>query len=106
MRSGLASQPEHRLENAKTSRFHLGRTAGGNCHYRRLSLPAVQAAREAARRSQCSNNLKQFGMAFHNYFPQKEVVPSGLTQEAGPYRGVSFFITLLPFMEQQNVRSL
>jgi len=68
-----------------------------------LLLPAVQAAREAARRSQCSNNLRQFGLAAQNHLSNDKYFPGGLTQEWGPYRGVSFFVSLLPHMEQQNV---
>lgn len=71
-----------------------------------LLLPAVQAAREAARRSQCSNNLKQFGLAIHNYadtfkaFPPKKMgtAPGGTNGNA---RYGSGWMRLLPFYEQQ-----
>ncbi|MDR0871478.1 MAG: DUF1559 domain-containing protein, partial [Planctomycetaceae bacterium] len=70
-----------------------------------LLLPAVQAAREAARRMQCQNKLKQLILAVHNYHDSAKSLPAGL---AGPYGTVnavsagrwSGFIALLPSIEQ------
>lgn len=69
-----------------------------------LLLPAVQAARESARRASCSNNLKQLGLAMHNYvtalqvFPPSSIVFGGSTSE--PWSGQSF---VLPYVEAGNV---
>jgi prepilin-type N-terminal cleavage/methylation domain-containing protein len=72
-----------------------------------LLLPAIQAAREAARRTQCVNNLKQLGLAAHNYIATKNgFLPGGLFQEVktpGGQQGETFFVHLLPYMEEQAV---
>src|SRR5687767_194410 len=70
-----------------------------------LLLPAVQKVREAASRIKCANNLKQLGLALHNYhdthgqFPSMEVTSDGLPQ-------LSVHAAALPFLEQENLRHL
>jgi len=72
-----------------------------------LLLPAIQSAREAARRAQCTNHLKQLGLALHNYLSaKKDVLPAGVFQEfktPGGYQGETFFVRLMPYMENQVV---
>lgn len=67
-----------------------------------LLLPAVQAAREAGRRSQCSNNLKQMGLGFHNYHDTlKKLPPAGMSP--GIVYNLSFWTLIFPYMEQNNL---
>lgn len=61
-----------------------------------LLLPAVQAARESARRSQCGNNLKQIGLAVHHFEDSHKTLPSS---RLGPQHA-TWFVQIMPFMEQ------
>jgi prepilin-type N-terminal cleavage/methylation domain-containing protein/prepilin-type processing-associated H-X9-DG protein len=63
-----------------------------------LLLPAVQAAREAARRAQCANNLRQLGLAAHNFYTAFDSFP---TNESSPVR--YWGAQLLPYFEQGNL---
>ena len=65
-----------------------------------LLLPAVQQAREAARRSQCKNNLKQIGLAIHNYHDTMNCFPPG-----GLHVGTqaSWLVMILPYIDQANL---
>ncbi|QDT44286.1 putative major pilin subunit [Gimesia alba] len=80
-----------------------------------LLLPAVQQAREAARRTQCKNNLKQIGLAFHNFHDVHDRLPTGARDGAGSSyaccnaqerAGWSWLYHILPYMEQSNVYEL
>ena len=74
-----------------------------------LLLPAVQQAREAARRTQCRNNLKQIGLAMHNYLDvHSQFPPSGCypTAAAGSFKSWSAHAYLLPFLERANLQNL
>jgi len=77
-----------------------------------MLLPAVQQAREAARRTQCKNNLMQLGIALHNYEMAFEMLPPGVVDAAGPVRNleegyqISWMVQLLPVMEQTMLFSM
>src|SRR5262249_16648336 len=72
-----------------------------------LLLPAVQMAREAARRTQCTNQLRQLAIAAHEFHDTNQAFPPGVFQlkfSAAPqYRGVSLYVKLLPYLEQVNL---
>jgi type II secretory pathway pseudopilin PulG len=68
-----------------------------------LLLPNVRVAREAARRSQCSNNLKQIGIALHNYTDTFGALPPAYTVDADGNRLHSWRTLILPYLEQQTL---
>jgi prepilin-type N-terminal cleavage/methylation domain-containing protein len=67
-----------------------------------LLLPAVQSAREAARRANCANNIKQLGLALHNYQAAKVTFPAAETYPA-PTFAVSIHVAILPFVEEKSL---
>jgi organic hydroperoxide reductase OsmC/OhrA len=73
-----------------------------------LLLPAVQAAREAARRATCMNNLTQIGVALQNYQSAHGALPAGVTDKQGPIHSVaqgyhmSWMVQLLPYLEENS----
>ena len=73
-----------------------------------LLLPAVQQAREAARRSQCKNNLKQIGLALHNYHDVYNTFPAGyIDQGVAANRGhYSWTSAILPYIDQAPLSNL
>ncbi len=73
-----------------------------------LLLPAVQAAREAARRIQCTNNLKQLALAAHSYISVNNTLPQGTgamvdPRDGSPQVSNNLFIAILPYLEQQTL---
>ena len=74
-----------------------------------LLLPAVQSAREAARRAQCTNNMVQLIIAVHNYESSNRVYPPGTIEDSGPIQNVpqgyhhNWISQLLPYLEQRAV---
>ncbi|MCA9205692.1 MAG: DUF1559 domain-containing protein [Planctomycetales bacterium] len=69
-----------------------------------MLLPAVQAAREAARRSSCTNNLKQLGLGMHNYHDTFKVFPRNYIPVGGnAWEALSASYSILPFIEQNNL---
>jgi prepilin-type N-terminal cleavage/methylation domain-containing protein len=68
-----------------------------------MLLPAVQGAREAARKSQCQNNLKQIGLAVLNYEQAKKMLPPGGVWEQDGRKGGSIYVYLLPMLEEANL---
>jgi len=76
-----------------------------------LLLPAIQAAREAARRTECQNNLRQIGIGLSGYEATYRTFPIGcveckLARDPGNRLGTSWNLQILPFLEQQHVREL
>ena len=71
-----------------------------------LLLPAVQKVREAAARSQCQNNLKQVGLAMHNYHDTNNALPWGTPSGAAECCWGTWQVLILPYIEQQNLFNL
>jgi prepilin-type N-terminal cleavage/methylation domain-containing protein len=71
-----------------------------------LLLPAVQSAREAARRMQCGNHMKQIGLAMHNYHDAYGLFPNTEPGGVGSLTMASAFVSILPYLEQNPTYQL
>jgi prepilin-type N-terminal cleavage/methylation domain-containing protein/prepilin-type processing-associated H-X9-DG protein len=68
-----------------------------------LLLPAVQKARESANRIKCANNLKQMGLALHQYHDAQGALPAGINNSFNVYWHWSWMARILPYIEQENL---
>jgi prepilin-type processing-associated H-X9-DG protein len=68
-----------------------------------LLLPAVQSAREAARRAQCTNNLKQIGLAMHNWHSVRNAFPPAAIRDKQGRPLLSWRVAILPYIEQESL---
>src|ERR1700761_3692814 len=68
-----------------------------------LLLPAVQKVRDSAARAKCQNNLKQLGLALHNYHDANSNLPPGIIAYTGNCCPVSWMHLVLPYLEQQAI---
>src|SRR5205085_193924 len=68
-----------------------------------LLLPAVQRAREAANRTKCANNMKQQGLALHNYHDVHKFFPTGLDNYFNKHWHWSWMAKILPFIDQDTI---
>src|SRR3977135_2495711 len=99
-------------------RFNLGRRDGGNAGFTlvellvviaiigilvALLLPAIQAAREAARRSQCQNHIKQLALGCLNYETSKKRLPPGFISQPLLTEAWGWSTFILPYIEEQGL---
>ncbi len=68
-----------------------------------LLLPAVQSAREAARRTQCSNNIRNLALGLHNYHSANNAFPAGFVSQANKTEAWGWSTLMLPFIEENNI---
>lgn len=73
-----------------------------------LTLPAVQRIRDAANRVRCANNMRQIGLALHNYHDTQKALPAGCSYRKGadPYPHMAWMARLLPHLEQDSLWQL
>ncbi len=109
-------------EPARLYLDRIGRGARHSCPFLALGLPAIQAARERLRRASCVNNLKQIGLAIHNFGSANKVLPSGTICTSDPIQpsnqydvlaeaaqagsgpqGTGFLLDILPFIENNTL---
>ena len=70
-----------------------------------LLLPALNSARETARRTQCVNQLRQIGIALHSYYDQYECLPAGWQSEPSGQSAYGWLVPLLPYLDQRAIYS-
>ena len=92
-------------QDKSTVKLHAQADAGAVTTAVRMLLPAVGASREAARRSQCVNNLKQMALAMHNYYSVNECFPPAVLYGPDGKTPYSWRVAILPYLEANDIYS-